>query len=60
MHNIYSFFDKKSCFQLLFFIKVASMFKLLVILFIIKTYTPNDIFKYAAPRKKLTPKKLYL
>ena len=34
--NIYSFIDKKICFRSLFFVKIATMFKLLVILFIIK------------------------
>ena len=32
----YSFIDKKNCFRSLFFVKIASMFKLLVIVFIIR------------------------
>ena len=40
--NIYSFTYKK---VVLLFVKTATMFKLLVILFIIKLYAWNDIFK---------------
>ena len=37
----------KNCFRSLFFVKIVTMFKLLVILFIIKLYARNDIFKPA-------------
>ena len=40
-----SFTDKNICFRSMFFVKIATMFKLLVILFIIKLYARNDIFK---------------
>ena len=36
---------KNICFWSLFFVKIATMFKLLVILFIVKHYAGNDIFK---------------
>ena len=42
---MYSFIDKNICFRSLFFVKIATMFKLLVILFIIKLYARSDIFK---------------
>ena len=39
------FTDKKNYFRSLFFVKSVTMFKLLVILFIIKSYARNDLFK---------------
>ena len=43
--RIYSFIDKKIIFFDVCFVTVVTMFKLLGILFIIKLYAPNDIFK---------------
>ena len=43
--RIYNFIDKNICFRSLFFVEIATMFKLLVILFVNKLYARNDNFK---------------